>query len=166
MKLALDQHGNHVIQQAIMLVPREHIECLMAGIKANVYDLSIHQFGCRVLQRAMEYGNEEDKAVITAELHKYTGELVTNMFGNYVVQHVLENGRPEDRDKMFKVVMGDLLRLSKHKNASNVVEKCISLSTPEEQRRIRNQLVGNETNNTLFAMMKDQFGNYVIRKSY
>ena len=86
------------------------------------------------------------------------------MYGNYVIQHVLERGRPEDRARMVSVVTPQLLALSKHKNASNVVEKCILLGTPEEQRSIRDQLMGDDANSPLFQLMKDQFGNYVIRK--
>ncbi|KAK4041057.1 armadillo-type protein [Parachaetomium inaequale] len=163
-KVAKDQHGNHVIQQAIVLVPREHIDFMMAGFKGHVYELASHQFGCRVVQRVLEHGTEADKASMMAELHSNTHMLVTDMYGNYVIQHVLEKGKPEDRAKMIDVITPQLLTLSRHKNASNVVEKCILLGTLEEQRSIRDTLVGDDSNSPLFQLMKDQFGNYVIRK--
>jgi mRNA-binding protein PUF3 len=163
-KVAKDQHGNHVIQQAIVLVPREHIDFMMAGFKGHVYELASHQFGCRVVQRVLEHGTEADKASMMAELHSSTHMLVTDMYGNYVIQHVLEKGKPEDRAKMIDVITPQLLTLSRHKNASNVVEKCILLGTLEEQRSIRDTLVGDDSNSPLFQLMKDQFGNYVIRK--
>ncbi|KAL2181311.1 armadillo-type protein [Thermothelomyces heterothallicus CBS 202.75] len=164
LKVAKDQHGNHVIQQAIVLVPREHIDFIMTGFKGRVYELASHQFGCRVIQRILEHGTEADKAAMMVELHNSAQSLVTDMYGNYVIQHVLEKGRPEDRAKMIGVVTPQLLMLSRHKNASNVVEKCIMLGTPEEQRAIRDKLMGEEPNSPLFQLMKDQFGNYVIQK--
>ncbi|KAL2139635.1 hypothetical protein VTI28DRAFT_4911 [Corynascus sepedonium] len=163
-KVAKDQHGNHVIQQAIVLVPREHIDFMMAGFKGRVYELASHQFGCRVIQRVLEHGTEADKAAMMVELHNSAQSLVTDMYGNYVIQHVLEKGRPEDRAKMIGVVTPQLLTLSRHKNASNVVEKCILLGTLEQQRAIRDKLLGDEPNSPLFQLMKDQFGNYVIQK--
>ncbi|KAL2164138.1 hypothetical protein VTH06DRAFT_3352 [Thermothelomyces fergusii] len=163
-KVAKDAHGNHVIQQAIVLVPREHIDFIMTGFKGRVCELASHQYGCRVIQRILEHGTEADKAAMMVELHNSAPSLVTDMYGNYVIQHVLEKGRPEDRAKMIGVVMPQLLMLSRHKNASNVVEKCIMLGTPEEQRTIRDKLMGEEPNSPLFQLMKDQFGNYVIQK--
>jgi len=163
-KVAKDQHGNHVIQQAIVLVPREHIDFMMTGLKGHVYELASHQYGCRVVQRVLEHGTEADKAAIMLELHGSASMLITDMYGNYVIQHVLEKGKPDDRAKMIDVITPQLLTLSRHKNASNVVEKCILLGTPEEQRSIRDQLMGDDSNSPLFQLMKDQFGNYVIQK--
>jgi mRNA-binding protein PUF3 len=164
--VANDQHGNHVVQQAIVLVPREHLDNIMAGFKGHVCELASHQYGCRVVQRVLEHGSEDDKAAMLLELHNGSQKLLTDMYGNYVIQHVLEKGPPEARRRIISVVTPLLLALSRHKNASNVVEKCIALGTPQEQRAIRDQLItkGDDANSPLFQLMKDQFGNYVIRK--
>ena len=53
-------------------------------------------------------------------------ELCKNSYGNYVVQHVLIHGQPEHRAAIVRSVRGRLLQLSKHKFASNVVEKCLT----------------------------------------
>ena len=137
---------------------------MMAGLNGHIYELAAHQYGCRVVQRVLERGTETDKAAVMSELHDSAELLITDMYGNYVIQHVLEKGRPEDRGRMISVITPQLLTLSRHKNASNVVEKCILLGTPEEQRSIRDQLMGDDANSPLFQLMKDQFGNYVIRK--
>ncbi|KAK4155924.1 armadillo-type protein [Chaetomidium leptoderma] len=165
-RVAQDQHGNHVVQQAIALVPREHIDFIMASVVSHVPQLASHQYGCRVVQRVLEHGTETDKASIQQELHNSAEKLVVDIYGNYVIQHVLEKGSPQERSRMISVVMPQLLTLSRHKNASNVVEKCILFGSPKEQRAIRDQLVarGDEANSPLFQLMKDQFGNYVIQK--
>ncbi len=139
----------------------------MDGFKNHICELASHQYGCRVVQRILEHGSEADKVSVMQELHNNAQILVTDQYGNYVIQHVLEKGSPEDRSRMIDIVTPQLLTLSRHKNASNVVEKCILFGTPQEQRAIRDQLVagGDETNRPLFQLMRDQFGNYVIRKS-
>ncbi|KAK4106072.1 ARM repeat-containing protein [Parathielavia hyrcaniae] len=164
--ISKDQHGNHVVQQVIQLVPREHIDFIMTGLRGHVCELASHQYGCRVLQRVLEHGTESDKASMMVELHSGAEALVTDQFGNYVIQHVLDKGSPEDRSRMIGVVTPKLVALSRHKNASNVVEKCILAGTLQERRAIRDQLVGNrdDANSPLFQLMKDQFGNYVIQK--
>ncbi|KAK3905834.1 armadillo-type protein [Staphylotrichum tortipilum] len=166
LRVAKDQHGNHVVQQAIALVPRQHIDFIMDGFKGHVCELASHQYGCRVIQRVLEHGTEADKASILLELHNSAKVLVTDQYGNYVIQHVLEKGSPEDRSRMIGIITPQLLTFSRHKNASNVVEKCILFGTREEQRAIRDQLVagGDDTNSPLFQLMRDQFGNYVIQK--
>ncbi|KAL2270385.1 hypothetical protein VTJ83DRAFT_2569 [Remersonia thermophila] len=164
--VSMDQHGNHVIQQAIALVPREHLNTMMAGFKGHICDLASHQYGCRVIQRVLEHGSDDDKLSMMKELHTGVQKLLTDMFGNYVIQHVLEKGPAEDRASIISCVTPQILSLSRHKNASNVVEKCIMHGTPQEQRAIRDQLLvrADEANGPLFQLMKDQYGNYVIQK--
>lgn len=162
------QNGNHVVQQVIALVPRQHIDFVMDCFKDRVCELASHQYGCRVVQRALEYGTEADKETMMKELHGCAQMLITDQYGNYVAQHVIEKGKPEDSSKMISLVMNQLLSLSKHKFASNVVEACIKHGTIEDRRAIREKLIssGDDANSPLFQLMKDQYGNYVIRKSF
>jgi mRNA-binding protein PUF3 len=92
--------------------------------------------------------------------------LITDQYGNYVTQHVIQHGKPEDRANIIKIITGQLLTLSKHKFASNVVEKSIQFGTDEQRRAIVVQLTAlhSESTSPLQLMMKDQYGNYVIRK--
>lgn len=93
--------------------------------------------------------------------------LITDQYGNYVTQHVIQHGKPEDRAKIIKIITSQLLTLSKHKFASNVVEKSIQFGTDEQRQAIVAQLTAlhNDGTSPLQLMMKDQYGNYVIRKS-
>lgn len=167
LRVIRDQNGNHVVQKIIELVPRQYIDFIMEAIRGQVTGLASHTYGCRVIQRMLEYGNETDKLDIMNELHSSSQILITDQYGNYVAQHVIQNGKTEDRDKIIQLVMAQLLTLSKHKFASNVVEKCIEHGTPEQRTAIRVQLttVGNDGTSPLQLMMRDQYGNYVIRKS-
>jgi mRNA-binding protein PUF3 len=91
--------------------------------------------------------------------------LITDQYGNYVTQHVIQHGKPEDRAKIIKIITAQLLTLSKHKFASNVVEKSIQYGTDEQRKAILAQLTSLHSDGTspLQLMMKDQYGNYVIR---
>lgn len=166
MRVIKDQNGNHVVQKIIELVPRQYIDFIMNAVRGQVTPLASHAYGCRVIQRLLEYGTEADKAEIMGELHASAQILITDQYGNYVAQHVIQNGELEDRERIIQLVMGQLLTLSKHKFASNVVEKCIEYGTPAQRTTIREQLTttGPDGNNPLQQMMRDQFGNYVIRK--
>jgi len=166
LKVARDQNGNHVVQKIIELVPRQHLDFIMNSLKHRVKQLSSYTYGCRVVQRVLEHGSEADKAAIMDELHECSNMLITDQYGNYVTQHVIEKGKREDKAKIIEIVTRELLVYSKHKFASNVVEKCIQCGTPEELTLIRKGLSvpGDDLNSPMPLMIKDQYGNYVIRK--
>ncbi|KAK4227927.1 putative pumilio protein [Podospora fimiseda] len=163
LEIVKDQNGNHVIQKVIQTVQRPHIGFIFDCLKGRVAELSTHTYGCRVIQRAMESGTDSDKAAIMKELHVCAQSLMTDQYGNYVTQHVVTAGLPEDRDKMIAIVMAHLPTFSKHKFASNVVEKCIVHATAEQKREIRDRLMGTEEDGLLTSLIKDQFGNYVLQ---
>lgn len=102
------------------------------------------------------------------ELHKIMTSLLTDQYGNYVAQHVIENGKAEDRNAVIELALPNLFALSKHKFASNVVEKCIEFGTVEHRNKIRDRLtsVDNEGTEVLGVLIRDQYGNYVIRKCH
>ena len=93
--------------------------------------------------------------------------LITDSFGNYVVQHIIEKGEPKDRRMVVSIVQQQILNFSKHKFASNVVEKCIENADEDQKRDMFRGLVEpNELGQTpVVGLLRDQYGNYVIRKS-
>lgn len=166
MKVIMDQNGNHVVQRIVEVVPRQHLDFIMDAFRGQITSLSMHQYGCRVVQRMMEYGNDADKAIIIKELHPSARLLLTDQYGNYVTQHVIQHGKKEDHDRMVKLVMDQLIDLSKHKFASNVVEVCIEAVSPEIRTEIRERFVkpGSDGAKPLQQLMRDNYANYVIQK--
>ncbi|KAJ1650158.1 mRNA binding protein puf3 [Dispira simplex] len=166
LKCVKDQNGNHVIQKAIERVPSEHIQFIIEAFHGQVYALATHPYGCRVIQRMFEYCPESQTRSLLEELHKFTSSLVQNQYGNYVIQHVLEHSKAEDRALVVNKVQGNMLMLSKHKFASNVVERCITFGSPSERRQLIEEVIQSRTDGTiaLTIMMKDQYANYVVQK--
>jgi mRNA-binding protein PUF3 len=166
LKCVRDQNGNHVIQKAIERVPSHHVQFIINAFKGQVNRLAAHPYGCRVIQRMLEHCEEVDRESILAELHACTATLIPDQFGNYVIQHVIENGEEKDRSRMITVVISQVLVFSKHKFASNVVEKSIEFGEESQRREILRLLTSpNERGESpLLGLMRDQYGNYVIRK--
>jgi len=189
LKCVKDQNGNHVVQKAIERVPAEHIQFIIKAFHGQVHTLATHPYGCRVIQRMLEHCDETAQASLLQELHVCTISLVQDQYGNYVTQHVIEHGKPEDRAKIIRLVTTQLLQFSKylssavlffsfgvltnlltynrHKFASNVVEKSITFGSDEEKREIVKVVttMRPDGNSPLQILMRDQYGNYVIRKS-
>ncbi|KAI8634834.1 ARM repeat-containing protein [Xylariaceae sp. FL1651] len=166
MKIVKDQNGNHVVQKVIQMVPRLCIPFIMDAFRGQIEPLASHNYGCRVIQRILEHGTDAERKSLMIDLHSCATKLIMDQYGNYVTQHIIAHGEPEDRSIMIRHVIDRLLLLSKHKFASNVVEKCIEFGTVEERRAIRIKLTAMNGDGTspLQLMMKDQFGNYVVQK--
>ena len=161
-----DQNGNHVIQKAIERVPAEHIQFIIHAFTGQVQALATHSYGCRVIQRMLEHCEEPTRIAVLQELHACTTSLIVDQFGNYVTQHVIEHGREEDRAQVISLVTAQLVNFSRHKFASNVVEKSIQFGTTEQRQRIVATLtaVNDEGQSPLSLLIRDQYGNYVIRR--
>lgn len=80
---------------------------------------------------------------------------------------MIEHGEDEDKAKIISIVTSQLVLFSKHKFASNVVEKSIQFGTDEQRREIMASLtaLNDKRDSPLQTLMRDQYGNYVIRKS-
>ncbi|KAI9193305.1 ARM repeat-containing protein [Polychytrium aggregatum] len=177
LKCVKDQNGNHVIQKAIERVPAEHIQFIVDAFHGQVYSLATHPYGCRVIQRIFEHSTDERNQIIGGdnpaipnplleELHRYTINLIQDQYGNYVIQHVLERGKPSDKAIIVNKVRGQVLMMSKHKFASNVVEKCVAHGSKKDRQLLIEEVVQTKPDGSspLVAMMKDQYANYVVQK--
>lgn len=171
LKCVKDQNGNHVIQKAIERCAPETIGFIYRAFVDQVQHLSLHPYGCRVIQRCLERPEWfPTKPRILAELHNSMQQgMIADQYGNYVVQHVVQKGDKGDKARVFRLVIVGLEGYSKHKFASNVVEKCIEHSDDSWRREVVNVLTAadqrrSEGDTTLVSMIKDNFGNYVIRE--
>jgi mRNA-binding protein PUF3 len=166
MRCVKDQNGNHVVQKAIERVPMEHIGFIIDNFTNKVGELAIHSYGCRVIQRVLEHCDEPSKRSVLAELHACGSTLISDQYGNYVTQHIIEYGFPEDRARVIGLVTQNLLVFSKHKFASNVVERCLVFGNAEQRRGIMLEVIKKtDRESTLIQLIKDGYGNYVIRTS-
>ena len=169
LKCVKDQNGNHVIQKAIERCPSNSIGFIIAAFEGQVQHLSIHPYGCRVIQRCLERCDAPSKAMITGELMNGIQSMISDQYGNYVVQHVVEHDDGEGRRRVLNIVGRGLEAYSKHKFASNVVEKCLERADDGWRRDVifalanGNQRRG-EGEGVLVGLIKDNFGNYVIRE--
>jgi mRNA-binding protein PUF3 len=161
-----DMNGNHVIQKAIERIPAEHIQFIVDSFTGKVGELATHCYGCRVIQRVLEYCTEPVKRTILTELHSFGPTLITDQYGNYVTQHMIVHGFPEDRERMIEQVKANVMLYSRHKFASNVVEKCLTHGSTKQRREILMVVIesSSELGSGLLQLIKDQYGNYVVRK--
>ena len=159
----------------------EQITFILESFLGRVRDLAMHSYGCRVLQRVLEHCSHEQSAKLLDELREgELKQLIEDQYANYVVQHAIQYGRVNDRNILIACVRANLADFSRHKFASNVVEKCLDFGTPEEQTQLIDEIVGScapplpgggvpedpttATGGNLRLLITDAFANYVIQK--
>jgi mRNA-binding protein PUF3 len=167
-----DQNGNHVIQKAIERCPPTTINFIINAFRGQVQHLSIHSYGCRVIQRCLEKCDLPAKSMIMAELLDGIPTMIFDQYGNYVVQHIVQHDDGEGKRRVLQIVGQALEGYSKHKFASNVVEKCLEMADDTWRRNVVLTLGQSIQRHgmhmgdgILVNMIKDNFGNYVIRES-
>ncbi|KAG2294373.1 hypothetical protein Bca52824_041042 [Brassica carinata] len=134
MKCVRDQNGYHVIQKCIESMPADRIGFVIASFRGQVATLSTHPYGCRVIQRILEHcSDDEETRCIIDEVLESAFALAHDQYGNYVTQHVLERGTPDERRKIIEKSTGNVVQMSQHKYASNVVEKCLEHADSTER---------------------------------
>jgi len=162
-----DQHGNHVIQKCIERLPTDRIGFIVDSFLGQAARMAKHCYGCRVMQRLIEYCASTQISALLDEVLRCSMELATDQYGNYVVQHVMEHSsRPGDRQHVMGTVRKNILTLSCHKYASNVIEKALSCATYDERSLLVAAIVGeqSEQHPPLLVMMRDRFGNYIVQR--
>jgi len=195
LSLIHDQNGNHVIQKCIEVLSRkaktaqeekeetksfffgEQIDFIVQDVLDNLATLACHPYGCRVLQRILEYCVESQKSLALEKINECLRTLFDDQYGNYVIQHVLQFGRVKDRDMVLEMVVDNgLLKLSRQKFASNVVEKLLKYGNAEQRKSVVREMLkvvdettdtvvenGEDGTSVVLLMVRDPYANYVVQ---
>lgn len=68
------------------------------------------------------------------------------------IQHILERGNNQERSQIIKNLRGQVVKMSQHKFASNVIEKCLEYGDAPSRELIICEVVGqNEGNDNLLV---------------
>jgi len=128
-----DQNANHVIQKIIETTDPQAVDAIPQAFRGQVATLAAHCYSCRVLQRIFEHCFESQKRPLLEELLVVSQSLMQDQYGNYVVQWVLQQGEAADKADIVTKTKGNILNLSRHKFASNVVEEIIRAASPSDR---------------------------------
>jgi pumilio RNA-binding family len=164
-----------------MTVPPERLSFLRV-FRDAARQLAIHPYGCRVLQRCLEYLPNDYCRGMIDELHGIAESLMQDQFGvsvnlyypmlvtytmatqNYVVQYVLQHGQPHDCVIIAAQMKGNVLKMSRHKFASNVVEKVLVHANSETRSKLVDEILTTEHGvDPVHALMMDAYGSKLYK---
>ena len=90
-----------------------------------------------------------------------TNNIIGSQCGLYVFQFIMNKKNYQINDLILQKIIKNVIKLSKQKYSSNVIEKCLETCSPESV----NKLIEIFNNDIVISdLIKDIFGNYVIQK--
>jgi len=160
--LAFDSQGTHLIQKLITAISTNNIHFIYKPLVGRFLEVANNAHGLCVLKQLMTKVEKvtEFKREIINLIHINFEELVQNPFGNYAIQHAFDV-YVRDCEKLIEKVVEKVIQYSNQKFSSNVVEKCISISSQEMKKRFAKEILKNDR---IVEIMKNKYGNYVILK--
>lgn len=141
--------------------------------------LARDQFGNYVIQHVVQYGTPEQRSVVIGRLAPSVVSLAQHKFASNVVEKCLVHGSPADRELLVSYVLsrtssagsvGDRRRSrgntsdSSGGDAGSGDGSASSYTPPLAGAAPPAPLAGVVVEDALAAMMKHQFGNYVVQK--
>lgn len=183
-----DQNANHVVQKLLERLPPEAVDFVPRAFQGNVQALASHCYSCRVLQRVFEHCRADQSRPLLDELMQQPSIAMEDQYGNYVMQWIILHGAEVDRTGIIQVTKGNMLRLSMHKFASNVVEEVVRHAPDIDREELIEETMkpvparpaaqsnsattmtaiggpsGDTTEIPVLIMMRDQYGNYVVQR--
>jgi pumilio RNA-binding family len=182
----LDPNGNHVVQKCIEVLSvraktadnvddsktarflRQNCQFIFDTSLESLSMLSCHPFGCRVIQRIIENSVEPNFTRVLDTIAACHTQLLDDQYGNYVIQHLLQYGRVVDKETIMHTVLDSgLVKLSRQKYASNVIEKLLKYGTPTIRGMIIKDMLkeGGAEDGTaaVLLMVRDAYANYVVQ---
>jgi pumilio RNA-binding family len=165
-------HGNHVVQKCIEQMHPDTVQFIKRAVETETEDLVVHRYGCRVIQRLLEHCPLHHLETMLDQICEGASRFAKDPYGNYVVQHTLQHGREQDKKRILKIITHDIVDFSIHKCSSNVVDKCVEVSTvgehalelEEEHAALVKSILGEEgkRNPPLVTLMTDRFGCHIV----
>ena len=166
-KCVQDQHGNHVVQKFIDIMPY-NAGFIVESFVGRVQEVATHSYGCRVVQRILEKCRDSPQIVqVLEEILFHVQSLVVDQYGNYVVQHVVKHGHSQYQLAITAKLAGTYGSMAIHKFASNVIEKMLETIETSRASVLKEMMQPSTSDSSLSVLAiaaMDPFGNYVVQK--
>jgi len=162
-ELSFDPQGTHLIQKLIVSISMNNMGFIFEPLVDRFVEVANHSFGLCVLKQLITKVEKvpELRRRIIKLLYDNLENLIQNPYGNYALQHALDAFQNEC-NQVFEKTFDRIVQYSNQKFSSNVIEKCLVVSSPEFKKRFIKELVRNDR---ITELMKNKYGNFVLLKA-
>jgi len=160
--LAASPHGNHVLQQCVVLLPAYQVRFVAEEFRGGAVEAAQHNTRSRVLERLLEHCPQEHTAPLVDELLGAVPKLSRHAFGNFVVQRMLDHGTPQQLHRVAEAVLPKVCQLARHRQANNVVRSLLVRAVPGDKERLVQALAADPRG--LAGLSRHIAGSFVARE--
>lgn len=152
-----------------------HCDALLRGLQSDFGKYASHHYGVPIVRVILDRLSADNLLAESAHngylrsvqsLALHADVLVANEHGNYVIQQLLDIGPPAVTDLIKGRMRTKFAFFAKHKFASNVVEKCLTLPRPRNGRNDEldwTRIVVHELLRDARRLINHKFGNYCLQ---
>ncbi|KNC79438.1 hypothetical protein SARC_08169 [Sphaeroforma arctica JP610] len=130
---------------------RENVGKLVKLLEGKMADVIFRHDAARIIQAMVQFGTVEQRAVIYGELKGHLLNLMNNTYAKFLVNKMLDYGTPAQREDIIKAMYGNVRKLVKHPDGSDVLEHAFLEKANAAQR---NALI-QEFYSPEYALFKD-----------
>ena len=158
-KLINDLNGSFVLMHYAEEVKENDI--IYNFLNKNIVEICTKTYSCSALQKFIDLGTNKQKYKLINNIINNTNNLIGSQCGLYVLQFIMNKKDYQTNDRILLKIINNLIKYSKQKYSSNVIEKCLETCSPNAVNKLieilKNDIIVRE-------LIKDIFGNYVIQK--
>ena len=158
-KLIKDLNGSFVLIHYAEKIKDNDI--IYNFLNRNIVEICIRTYSCSALQKFIDLGTKRQKYKLINNIVNNINMLIGNQCGLYVIQFVMNKKDYQINDIILQKIINNLIKYSKQKYSSNVIEKCLETCSPNGVNKII-EILKNDI--IIRDLIKDIFGNYVIQK--
>ena len=170
LQLARDSNGSHVVDAILSHFPASMLAPVHAQAFRAVRTLGVDQHGLCILKKSITQSPPSLLIPFALGLSAHLLDYVNNQFGNYLVQHLIAACNGDDHaqyaavnEALVRAVRGHLVRLSRAKFSSNVVEKLLRLRDPGLVSGVVKELTSEEALSSLQELLGHPYGKFVLQ---
>ena len=158
-KLINDLNGSFVLMHYAEVVSDN--ELIYNFLNSNILDICRKTYSCSALQKFIDLGSNMQKIKLINNIVNNTNYIIGSQCGLYVFQFIMNKKNYQINDIILQKIINNVIKLSKQKYSSNVIEKCLETCSPESVNKLI-EILNNDL--VISDLVKDIFGNYVIQK--
>lgn len=156
--IILDSNATHIVIKYFNLIKYPKNEYLLMFFKKNILMLSTNKHSCCTVQKCIEaITNQHQLYEMINSIANISHLLFNDQYGNYIVQYSLGFNITELNSLIIKKYYLNIDTFAYQKIASNVFEKCLQYSLPQERKSIIQYLCDKEI---IRKLLLNTYGNY------
>jgi len=161
-KLSRSPHGNHVVQQCIVIMPPRSLQFIITEITGGdkMRTFARHKYACRIVQSLVERCPPEQVYDLVDLLLEEFLELAKHGYGRFVVEKLLRHVVGKQRIRLNQLVEQHVLELALHQNGCAVLCAALEYGDLVDRGRMAELIL--EASDQVAFMVDTRYGSAIL----